>query len=178
MTIVFWDTEFTSWEGCNENGWARSEGQYREIIQIGAVKRKDNGETETFNRYVRPIINQKLSEYIQKLTGISQTDVDGAEPLDSVWRDFEKWRNGVDAYSWGNDITVVEENFELYDLEKARLNKEQYHDIRPKFRSEGVPVDEFTSGELYTYFTDESELSDHDALDDSRSLAISWSYIE
>ena len=30
--VVVYDTEFTSWQGANENGWS-GPGQYRELIQ-------------------------------------------------------------------------------------------------------------------------------------------------
>ncbi|MFB6100790.1 MAG: exonuclease domain-containing protein [Candidatus Nanohalobium sp.] len=69
-TIVLWDTEFTSWPGCNEHGWDNEKGEYMEIIQIGAVKVETESmeEIDRFNRFVKPQINPELSDYIKNLT--------------------------------------------------------------------------------------------------------------
>ena len=35
MSFVIFDTEYTTWKGCNENGWHRN--QKKEIVQIAAM---------------------------------------------------------------------------------------------------------------------------------------------
>ena len=77
-TITVFDTELTSWPGSVDHNWRRP-GEHREIIQIGAVKvlpNEDFREIESFQTYVRPAVNPKLSDYLVNLTGITQEIVD------------------------------------------------------------------------------------------------------
>ncbi len=71
MEFIIFDTEYTSWEGCNLNGWR--DWQKKEIVQIAALK--VDGKTleviEKFNIYVKPKINPILSDYFVQLTGIT-----------------------------------------------------------------------------------------------------------
>eukprot|EP00727_Mastigamoeba_balamuthi_P013398 m51a1_g8681 hypothetical protein (545) ;mRNA; f:181278-182985 len=47
-----------------------------------------------FHRYVRPTVNPTLSEFCTKLTGIKQTTVDAAQPLDVVLGELVAWIEG------------------------------------------------------------------------------------
>ena len=75
-TIVFYDTEFTTWEGAMENDWS-APGQYREMVQIGAVRFDLDTLTEVdeFQLLVKPVKNPVLSDFFCELTGISNEDV-------------------------------------------------------------------------------------------------------
>lgn len=44
-----------------------------------------------FHRYVKPLVKTQLSTFCMNLTGIQQSDVDKAAPLDNVIRQFERW---------------------------------------------------------------------------------------
>ena len=44
-----------------------------------------------FHRYVRPIRNPTLTAFCRNLTGITQAQVDAAEPLPVVMKEFEQW---------------------------------------------------------------------------------------
>jgi inhibitor of KinA sporulation pathway (predicted exonuclease) len=71
--FIIADLEYTSWECALESGWS-APGQFREIVQIGAV-RVDAGdgfaEMAHFSMLVRPTINPELSDYFVTLTGIT-----------------------------------------------------------------------------------------------------------
>lgn len=188
---IVWDTEYTSWDGCNENGWDETQNQYKEIIQIGAVKLNQNNQIiDWFTRYVQPEINPDLSKYIKDLTGIKQLDVDTTRKLPYIWNEFTNWQDGCPAYSWENDIEVIKRNKELYqniatdsskintsiDAEKINtmpINSNLYYDIRPLLRYFGIPTEEYSSGTVCTFFSSDYTITEHDALEDARSLALS-----
>ena len=68
---VVYDLEFTAWDGSMARKWM-GPGEYKEVIQIGAVKVSDKFEPiETLNLLVRPRLTPVLSDVIQKLTGIT-----------------------------------------------------------------------------------------------------------
>ena len=82
MFVIF-DTEYTSWKGCNEKGWV--DPQKKEVVQIAAIKIDDNLEVvDSLNLYVKPKFNPDLSEYFQELTKITN------QKLDDCGIDFAK----------------------------------------------------------------------------------------
>ena len=171
--VVVWDTEFTSWPGCHENGWDKSEGEYKEIIQIGAVKidTEDMEIVDSFNRFVKPQINSELSEYIKNLTGITQKQVNEANRLEVVLNNFINWFDDCKLYSVGNDWNVVEKNLDLYE-KNFEVSERVFKDIRPIFKQRGVPIDDWASGSVANYLEPELELlPQHNALNDSKNMA-------
>ncbi|MFL2783003.1 MAG: exonuclease domain-containing protein [Rhodospirillales bacterium] len=75
---VVYDLECTAWPGSSENGWSKI-NEYREIIQIGAVKfdiSANLAEIDSCVIHVKPKINPILSDYIINLTGISQKTIE------------------------------------------------------------------------------------------------------
>ena len=75
--IIVFDTEFTAWPGSQERNWG-APGEYKEIVQIGAVKIETENfvETDSLDIFIRPQLNPILSDYFIKLTGITQKVVD------------------------------------------------------------------------------------------------------
>ena len=72
--IVGFDMEWTAWEGSWSRSWS-APGEYREIVQIGAVKLDGGnalGERDSFDVLVRPPRNPVLSDYFIALTGSSR----------------------------------------------------------------------------------------------------------
>ena len=76
--VVVYDLEYTAWEGSLERNW-NGLNEDPEIIQIGAVKIIwINGEWETIgesSQYVKPKIRPHLSDYVKRITGISQREI-------------------------------------------------------------------------------------------------------
>lgn len=78
MSYVVFDTEYTTWEGCQEKGWI--EPQKKEIVQIGALKVEEETYQvlDTLDILVRPSYNPVLSAYFEKLTHITNQQVQSA----------------------------------------------------------------------------------------------------
>jgi 3'-5' exoribonuclease 1 len=74
-SIVF-DLEATCWE-------KGTRPERMETIEIGAVRlQAPTWETSSeFSRFIRPISEPILSDFCVSLTGISQADVDAADPF-------------------------------------------------------------------------------------------------
>lgn len=99
MNYIVFDLESTCWGIDN--------GREHEIIEIGAVKVKDDKITDDeFQIFIKPTINPVLSEFCTKLTTIAQPDVENALTFFHALPLFFKWitDNGKEPYwlcSWG-----------------------------------------------------------------------------
>jgi len=117
-TIIILDLEATCWD-------RGSEGNFRdvdqstleiggphwkqlnemEIIEIGAVKVKNDYEFEIidqFQTFVRPVLNPILTDFCKNLTTISQKDVDNAPYFKEAFLNFRKWSGKPICYmGWG-----------------------------------------------------------------------------
>lgn len=166
------DTEYTADENSRRINW---KGQHKEIIQIGllALDHKLNV-LESLRVYVRPRLNPVLSEYIKELTGIRQTDINGADYLPGVWRRVEEYLKGRATYSFGEDRSVIAQNFKLYEM-KEPADCERIENIRPYItqlcREVGVDAVQYTSGTLCQAFGKKGERA-HDALNDMKNLRL------
>lgn len=72
-----------------------------ETIEIGAVEWPSGDE---FQAFIRPVVEQELSEFCRSLTSIKQSDVDKAETFPSVFRAFLDWIGDDEPFtfcSWG-----------------------------------------------------------------------------
>ena len=80
----------------------------REVIEFGAVcLDKDNKEVGTFQRYVKPEYNPKITRYIQKLTGITQAHVEGAASFPVVFSEFIDWcGDDYELYTWSDSDLI------------------------------------------------------------------------
>lgn len=124
MSFILFDTEYTSWVGCNEHGW--HDWQKKEIVQISALKVDENLEVlAEFNRLCKPKFNPVLSDYFIELTGITNVMIkEKAEDFSLVYADFKQFvKNDICwSHAWGqstdslSDGAVVQENLRLYNL--------------------------------------------------------------
>lgn len=118
--FVVFDLEATSsnnLDGFQTNDW---------IIQIAAVYLKRNEQNNKlekvseFNKLVKP--KEKISDFITKLTGISNESVENENYFDEVGPQFTNWVNSlgniknVRLCAWGNyfDIPLLRKNYEKY----------------------------------------------------------------
>ncbi len=174
MRLIIYDTEFTAWEGSQHRGWGLP-WEARELIQFSAscIQITEQGlSVETgLNHFIKPNKNPKLSDYIQDLTGISQTDVDnGLAPKDFFQQLASFTENGQIAMaSWGNDLHVLQETATLNQLSPDWI---QSYDLIKVFEPFGVNTN-VSSGELFQQFNLALEVHEHNALDDTRSLVAS-----
>jgi len=173
--MIVWDTEFTSWKGCNENGWDESEGQYKELIQIGGYKIENDNYSvvDTIDIIVEPRINTRLSGYIQNLTGISQKTVEnsGTDFIDAL-HEFECFCENEARLSWGDDSDILGYNLDLYNRDEKVENEQMYGDIRNLFRDRGIPCDQYTSGSVHQYYDIDAKIDQHYAVEDSLSMVL------
>lgn len=170
--IVLFDTEFTAWEGSWEGGWSKP-GEYREIIQIGAVilETTDFRELDHLLLYVKPQMNPELSGYIMKLTSITQEDIDakGTAFKEALER-FSGWAGGRKTYCWGSDTLVMKENAALVGVPFPQ-GLERWGNAKDIFRSAGIDVGEVISSQVPILFGETPPPNAHDALNDARSIA-------
>jgi inhibitor of KinA sporulation pathway (predicted exonuclease) len=137
QAVVF-DLEFTAWEGSMAHRWLRP-GEFKEVVQIGAVK--VDAETleviACFDTLVRPRINACLSPYLERLTGISNAEVEAqGRDFADAYRDFLVFTGGAVASAFGRDELVFEENLRLYGI-AAPVGTPEFRDSRPWFRANG-----------------------------------------
>jgi len=91
MKYIVFDTEFTSWEGSQENNWSKK-GEHRELVQIGAYKIHNGEIIETLNLFIKPRINPLLSKYFIDLTGITNKKIN-KDGLNFFFRYFYIFKN-------------------------------------------------------------------------------------
>jgi len=81
MNYIIFDLEAT----CIED----NRNFINETIEIGAIKLNEKLEIiDTFDEFVKPILNPKLSDYCKHLTSITQDNVDNAKSFKFVFPNF------------------------------------------------------------------------------------------
>lgn len=170
MPFILFDTEYTSWKGCLENG--RADWQKKEIVQIAALKIDNHLQVESeFNVYVKPEINPVLSDYFIDLTGITNEKL-AAEgiPFYEAYARFKAFAEGCICYShaWGApsgslaDGEVMNENLQYHRL--IDDNTPVYRNIAPWFKQryaeEGINIKSQCSGEVARLLGCESAIQD------------------
>jgi len=168
--IVF-DIEHTAWEGSIERGF-NNESEYREIIQIGAVKVENFKEVDTLLVYVKPTINPTLSKYIISLTGITQEDIDTKGKLyEEAQKQFLTWRGDLATYSFGEDEKFMKENNKLNNINFSFPEK-NFFNAREIFEEQGINTTEYMSSTIPKAFGLIPPANAHTALSDARSILI------
>jgi inhibitor of KinA sporulation pathway (predicted exonuclease) len=169
MNFIIYDLEATCWMG-------RPPSMVQEIIEIGAVRVNNYGETEgVFDSFVRPIVNPRLSTFCQELTSIRQEDVERARRFPAVIEDFqdwaEIWEEDYLLCSWGEfDAKMLVNDCKMhkldYDWVEPHINlKEQYRKIKKLKQARGLKkaVEEEGFEFIGTH---------HRGIDDARNLAL------
>ena len=176
-SLILFDTEFTAWKGSQERNWSKP-NEHREIIQISAYKIKNFKLIDTLNLIIKPNINKKLSPYITKLTGITNNIVNKKgisfkAAIEKLY-DFSKYYN---LYSYGNDWSVIKENLELNNIREKKWNdfKNKCFGFKKYIRENAnINPNKYTSGTLYKAFKIKTDINIHNALDDVKSLYLSF----
>jgi len=170
---VLYDLEYTAWEGSMVARWLRP-GEFRELVQIGAVKI----DTETlspvaeFEILVRPRINKVLSDYFEKLTGITNAMIAerGVDFADAYHR-FVDFAGGAPIFSFGRDDLVFTHNADLYGLCDAPPLP-VHRNIMPWLNAHGVETKGWHACDVARLCGAlDFKGREHDALDDARSIA-------
>ena len=186
MSFVIFDTEYTSWAGCQEYGWRGY--QKKEIVQIAAIKVSDDLETveAEFNVYCRPTINPVLSTYFENLSGITNAFLQAnGITFAEAYQQFKDFAGSLKcwSHSWGSaaddlsDGHVINENLRLYDL--SADNSLNYGNIaawlRQQYQKAGISEPPLSSGQIAKVLHHEADLAalgldEHNALYDVYSI--------
>ncbi len=125
MHFIVFDTEFTSWRGCQENGW--NDWQKKELVQIAAIKvdSKTLDVVDTLNLYIKPKFNPVLSDYFINLTKITNEIInEKGTDFESAYKMFCEFSKGLTCFShgWGlefeniADGKIINENLVLNNV--------------------------------------------------------------
>jgi inhibitor of KinA sporulation pathway (predicted exonuclease) len=170
--ITVFDLEYTAWECSMARHWL-TPGEFREVVQIGAVKLDANSfaRLDEFSLLIRQRINHQLSAYFQKLTGISQEAVtrQGVDFADAYHRFLDFAGDGPIA-SFGRDDRALMENLRLYGIADA-VPLPVFYDLRGWFAVQGLDPRGLHSCDIAPALGLPFVGQSHNALDDARSLA-------
>jgi inhibitor of KinA sporulation pathway (predicted exonuclease) len=176
--VVVFDTEFTAWAGSMERNWA-GPGEFREIVQIGAVRIdiETLAETASFAVLIRPVKNPVLSPYFVDLTRITN------ERLAAEGTDFAAGAKAFAAfvgkrrmYCYGRDDRIIARNAQM--LGKPELWSDTTAvNLRTWLVEIGIALAGVSSGTLAKHVGSVSQGLAHDALIDARSLAEAVRYL-
>lgn len=136
---VVYDLEFTAWDGSMDRRWL-GPGEFKEVIQIGAVKvTSDFSPIERFEVLIRPRINSVLSDYIQRLTGVTNAAV-AARGLDfaDAYERFVTFAGSLPLIAFGRDDLILHHNIRLYGWKAPATPK--FVDIRRWLINNGIDV--------------------------------------
>ncbi len=169
-SAVIYDLEFTAWDGSMAECWLKP-GQFREVVQIGAVMLDTLTleETGSFEVLVKPRLNPELSAYFEALTGIANAEIArrGIDFPDAYER-FVAFAGDAQTIAFGRDDLIFEENFKLYGI-KSSTRAPSYRNIAPWLRANGLHPRHAgdVAEEAGVTFAGQK----HDALFDARSVA-------
>ena len=170
--ITIFDLEYTAWECSMARSWL-SPGEFREVVQIGAVKLDaDSFAVQTeFEQLVRPRFNPVLSPYFEGLTGITNELV-AAVGVDfrTAYERFLAFAGEGPVAAFGRDEKVLEDNLRLYGI-KGAAALPLFYDLRGWFAVQGVDPRGLHSWEIGPALGVPFVGRSHNALDDVRSLA-------
>lgn len=185
--VVIFDTEFTTWEGAMEGGW-NNPSQHREVFQLAAIrleKGKKWQNAATFECLLRPVLNPQLSEKAERLTGVTQQQLEERGlPTAQALEQFGGFMGQAAVVSNGQDINVLAETCGLQRLVMP-FGPERFNSLRPQLyaalEAEVGPFRraDYPSGRVYELLGLKLETSQvHNALHDVCSLAATVQALE
>ena len=176
--VVVFDTEFTAWRGSVERAW-NGPGEFREIVQIGAVRLDATtlAETASFSILIRPKLNPVLSDYFVALTRITNERIshEGVE-FASGASAFAAFVGERRMYCYGRDDRIIAANAERLGMPERWANTTGVN-LRQWLVDIGIAVAGVSSGTLARHVGSVSQGMAHDALIDARSLAEAVRYL-
>ncbi len=105
-----------------------------EIIQIGAVKLNEQFEKlDTFDRMIRPQLYPRVHPYVEKITGIKQSDLEDKPTFSEIYPAFLDFIGKESAVlcTWGgDDVKSLYRNILYHNLDADAMTN-QYLNIQP-----------------------------------------------
>jgi inhibitor of KinA sporulation pathway (predicted exonuclease) len=172
IPITVFDLEFTAWEGSMARRWL-GPGEFTEMVQIGAVK-LDSLTLEELDRFdvlVKPRLNPVLSDYLVRLTGITNDEV-AARGVDftEAYRRFVAFAGEGRIMAYGRDDLVLESNLRLYGIRHAPPMP-PYTNVIPWLMAQGFDLRGKHACDVGPLVGADFTGRAHNALDDARSVA-------
>jgi inhibitor of KinA sporulation pathway (predicted exonuclease) len=171
-SVTIFDLEYTAWECSMARSWL-TPGEFREVVQIGAVKLDaDSFAVQAeFDVLIKPRFNPQLSPYFENLTGITgdQLARRGVD-FQTAYDRFLAFAGDCPIAAFGRDEKVLEENLRLYGITDARPLP-LFYDLRGWFAVQGLDPRGRPSCEIGPALGVPFVGRTHNALDDARSLA-------
>jgi inhibitor of KinA sporulation pathway (predicted exonuclease) len=169
---VIFDLEFTAWEGSLQYDWRRP-GEFREVVQIGAVKLAPGNlkPIDEFDVLIIPRLNPVLSPFFTDLTGITNQQLQ-AQGVDFItgYRAFLDFAAGAQVWAHGRDDLVLGANLKLYGWDRhfPALN---YTNSILWFLEQGVDLRGKHACDVAPAVGAEFSGRQHNAVDDARGVA-------
>jgi inhibitor of KinA sporulation pathway (predicted exonuclease) len=173
VDVAFFDLEYTAWAGSKARNWS-GRGEHREIIEIGALIADPATRLirRTLSLHVRPTINPVLSDYIVRLTGIRQEQVDAGAGFAAALDRLLGFLGEAPIWAYGPaDFEVLAENCALSGVDAGGVAGMKALDIGPAFAGAGVNLATTSTGDLARLFGLPATGPAHNALADAQSLA-------
>lgn len=167
MATIICDWECTCWD--------LDEEQHRkEIIEFAAVRCDDKfNVVDEFCEFVCPLMRTEISSFCEKLTTITQKDVDKADIFPVVLERFKQWIDKSDNnifHSWGYfDKKQLEEECSLhgvsYPFDRKHIN------LKNEIAKELGGIKERGMGQILKYLKMPLVGTQHRGIDDCRNIA-------
>ncbi len=174
-SLIVIDLEFTAWEGSHARGW-NGEQEYREIIQIGAVEVVQHERTLALKAeldiLVRPAINPELSDYITKLTGITNDMIsERGVAFPAALRTLQEFTGAIDVVLCnGLDGQILRENCILNGVDYP-FRPDRVANLRPLLaKTLELPEETVVSSRLPALVGLRNQRKTHFAVDDARAI--------
>ena len=173
--VVIVDLEYTAWEGSLERGWS-APNEHREVIQVGAVRLEATKfhVLEHFASFVRPKLNPVLSDYIVRLTGITnRLLLEHGIPYPDALAGFAAFA-GPDGLilANGSDGAVLRENCAIHGIPETFPAGRVLNIRAALVRATGLRAEELVSCELPALLGVGPPPERHSALLDANAIAI------
>ncbi len=170
--VVIFDLEWTAWEGSLARNW-KGPGEFREVIQIGAVILEAVAfqAMAGFSILVRPLKNPVLSDYIQGLTGITNTKMEQeGVPYQEALNAFASFLGERPAFCNGGDGVVLEENSRLQGIAHP-FPSHRFGNLRPLLSlATGLPAPVLVSSDLPVLLGLGPRIGSHTGDGDARAI--------
>lgn len=151
-----------------------------EIIQIGAVKLKDDGTPgEEFQRDVRPVWFRKMHKKVMKLTGFDNERLANGLPFPQAIEEFRQWC-GEDCVfmTWGyDDRGIMEQNLIIHDLDIDWLGNWINLQLIYNKQTDGDRNQKSLETAMEHFFIEQTRVA-HDALGDAYNTALICSHLD
>lgn len=107
-----------------------------EIIQMGAVKLNEQGETlETFNCVIRPVVYKKLHSAVKEVVALSDQELKTGVSFSEAFMQLMRFCGNEYIFcTWGSqDLWQLQQNMQYYKIENAFPKVMKYYDVQKLF---------------------------------------------